>query len=218
MSSLHLSRRCKSRGRSTKLACGCTKCDSCPCVCDTCRTCSAGGRSRSRTRSRSRSRSKKLPCGCTKCRSSPCTCSSCKVCASYGGRPKSRSRSRSQSQSRSRSRSRSRSMSTRRRSRHVSRYFSRSRSRSRRVRRTHGGPEPVLVLPASINRRQFLQKTLSGDRVYKKVRARSVRPSAGAAYRSGVPLGTRTTYPGSNGYDKVMKLGLVGGIPKWLPA
>ena len=208
MSSLHLSRRCKSRGRSTKLACGCTKCDSCPCVCHTCRTCSAGGRSRSRTRSRSRSRSKKLPCGCTKCRSSPCTCSSCKVCASYGGRPKSISRSRS----------RSRSRSTRRRSRHVSRYFSRSRSRSRRVRRTHGGPGPVLVLPASINRRQFLQKTLSGDRVYKKVRARSVRPSAGAAYRSGVPLGTRTTYPGSNGYDKVMKLGLVGGIPKWLPA
>jgi hypothetical protein len=158
-----------------------------------------------------------LPCDACGCKEE-CTCKKkctfCGVtgCVTYecGGRRRSRSRSRSGKSKRSRSFTYPKVYVTNTRSR-SSRYRSKSRSAAR------------LVLPARLSRGQFLAKDHRGSRVYKRVRGSSVRPSAGSAYRSGVPIGTITRYPDGYGQMKAMRLALVNGshgnrVPKWLPA
>jgi hypothetical protein len=179
-----------------------------------------------------------LPCDACGCKEE-CTCKKkctfCGVtgCVTYecGGRRRSRSRSRSRKSKRSRSftypkvyvtNTRSRSRSRSRRSRSKSKSRSRSRSRSSRY-RSKSRSAARLVLPARLSRGQFLAKDHRGSRVYKRVRGSSVRPSAGSAYRSGVPIGTITRYPDGYGQMKAMRLALVNGshgnrVPKWLPA
>lgn len=161
-----------------------------------------------------------LPCDACGCKEE-CTCKKkctfCGVtgCVTYecGGRRRSRSRSRS----RSRKSKRSRSFT------YPKLYVTNTRSRSRSRRsRSRSRSAARLVLPARLSRGQFLAKDHRGSRVYKRVRGSSVRPSAGSAYRSGVPIGTVTRYPDGYGQMKSMRLALVNGsngkrVPKWLP-
>lgn len=154
-----------------------------------------------------------LPCGCI---------DSCKCVYAFGGGRSHRSRGRaSASRTKSESRSRSRTRTSRSKSRsRKSKSRSRSRSRKSRSKQTtykmyHRGPN------RSLSRDQFLRKNVFGERIYKKVEGNLARPSAGAAYRSGAPLGTLTRYPDRFGVMHTKKLALVRGahgafIPKWV--